>query len=439
MKQVVPLLVLAATFASAQDQRPTVRTATAGVLIDVTVLDKDGRPITDLTGADFEISEDGKLQQIVSATLMRGGLPTHINAAAAAQASSGRPTDGSAAPASSPTPTPTVTAILFDSLSSDARPFATKAAAQFISTLSSPNEYAGVFESGLAMTTVLPFTNHAADLRAAIDHVANTPTDNLSAEAERKRAITRTQGLDPATPVTTGAEESRGWTTLAEYEQRLYVPGGRGADPREALLTRMALRMQDGYSRFLNEYEGDGSLAGLRSAVAALAPLSGRKSVLYFTEELPITSRLKPRFDSLISEANRANVTVYVVDAAGLRVNSKEAETSRGVNVAGAQGVGDVSRDGAFTKDLEKQEQMLSSRPAAALGRLANETGGFLIDNTNDLGKGVARMQSERTTYYLLGYQPTNTALDGKFRKVTVKVKRGKYIVRARTGYIAPR
>ena len=47
-------------------------------------------------------------------------------------------------------------------------------------------------------------------------------------------------------------------------------------------------------------------------------------------------------------------------------------------------------------------------------------------------------MQAERTIYYLLGYQPTNTATDGKFRKVSVKVKRGKYVVRARPGYVAP-
>jgi VWFA-related protein len=60
-----------------------------------------------------------------------------------------------------------------------------------------------------------------------------------------------------------------------------------------------------------------------------------------------------------------------------------------------------------------------------------------VIDNTNDLAKGVARMQIERTTYYLLGYQPTNTALDGKFHRVTVKVKRGKVSVRARPGYVA--
>jgi VWFA-related protein len=80
---------------------------------------------------------------------------------------------------------------------------------------------------------------------------------------------------------------------------------------------------------------------------------------------------------------------------------------------------------------------MLTSRPGAVLGRLAKETGGFLLENTNDLGAGVARMQSERTTYYLLAYQPANPAQDGKFRRVTVKVKRTKVTVKSRPGYLA--
>ena len=46
-------------------------------------------------------------------------------------------------------------------------------------------------------------------------------------------------------------------------------------------------------------------------------------------------------------------------------------------------------------------------------------------------------MQQERTTYYLLGYQPANPAMDGKYRRVSVKVKRPKVTVRARPGYLA--
>ena len=143
-------------------------------------------------------------------------------------------------------------------------------------------------------------------------------------------------------------------------------------------------------------------------------------------------------FEDLIGEANRANVTFYPVDAMGLRAHSDESKLSRNVTLAGAQGLGDAQREsGGWTKELERQEQLLSSRPGAALGRLAKETGGFLLENTNDLSAGVARMHQERTTYYLLGYQPTNAVMDGKFRRVAVKVKRPKVSVRARPGYLA--
>ena len=421
-----------------QGQAPTVRSSSAAVLIDVTVFDKDGRPITDLKPEDFELTEDGKAQQIVSASLIRGG---QVLALTSPVTPGGTPAAGTAPTAGTPVgagprsgPALTVTAILFDSLSADTRPFATKAAAEFISTLASPNEYAGVFQSGLSMVPLQPFTHDTAALRRAVDRVAVTASNNLSPDAERKRATLRTQGLDPAAPVTAGAESALGWTTIADREARLY------GDPNdsEKMLTQLALSMDEGYSRFLTEYEGDASLSGLRSTVEVLARVEGRKSILYFTEELPITSRLKARFDALIGEANRANVTIYPVDAAGLRIHSKEAETARSTNLAGAQGVGDASRgDGAYTRDMEKLSEGLSSRPASALGRLAAETGGFPTDSTNDLGKGIARMQVERTTYYLLGYQPTNAAADGKFRKVTVKVKRGKFTVRARPGYVA--
>lgn len=190
-----------AAFAILQQQTPAVRTGAAGVLVDVTVLDKDGRPVTDLTANDFEISEDRKAQQIVSTTLMRNGVPGRI---AAASAATPNPSAASAAATGvgSPVrpPTPTVTAILFDSLSPDARPFAAKAAAQFVSTMALPTEYGGVFQSGLALTTVQPFTNRTADLRAAIDRVAGTASDNLSADAERNavracRASTRQRRL----------------------------------------------------------------------------------------------------------------------------------------------------------------------------------------------------------------------------------------------------
>jgi len=328
--------------------------------------------------------------------------------------------------------TPTVTAILFESLSADSRAYAAKAAAQLLSTLAPPNEYAGVFLGGLAFKTVQPFTNNPADVRNALNRVAVTAPNDLNVDREEQHTSSRISGLDPSSPVTPSAEYGRGYTTIGERERLLHC------SDNDCKLRLMEYTMEEGYKRMLAELEGDAALASLRTAVRGLAALPGRKSMLYFTEALPITSRLKSKFDELVGEANRANVTIYPVDAVGLRVHSKESEVARNVNLIGAQALGDAQRErGAWTKDLEKQEDTLSSRPAVVLGRLANETGGFLIDNTNELGKGVARMQIERTTYYLLGYQPTNAVLDGKFRRVSVKVKRAKYTIRARPGYIA--
>ena len=437
MKFAITLTVLAATLTPAQQQSP-LRTSTAGVLIDVTVFDKDGRPITDLTATDFEIREDGKPQQIVSATLMKGGVPTPLTGTAVTPTPPVFETPSGAAPSRVGVPTaltPTITAILFESLSADSRGYAAKAAAQLVSTLAPPNEYAGVFLGGLAFTTVQPFTNKPADVRNALNRVAVTAPNDMNLDREQTRTSSRIAGLDPATPVTPGAEYARGYTSIDEREKLLH---GGGSDPSEAKLRLMEYQMEEGYKRMLAELEGDAALAGLRTAVQALAAMPGRKSILYFTEALPITGRLKPHFDALIGEANRANVTVYPVDAVGLRIHSKESEDAREVNLGGAQGTGVAQRErGAWTKDLEHQEEVLASKPAGALGRLANETGGFLIDNSNDLTKGVARMQVERTTYYLLGYQPTNPAMDGRFRKVGVKVKHGNYTIRARPGYVA--
>jgi VWFA-related protein len=436
------LLGVATASGSGQVQPPVVKTTTAGVVIDVSVVDNKGQPILDLGRDDFEITEDGTRQQIVSVSLVQGGIarsqggvPPAATAALSAAAQPGAPSAGSpsAAPAAADDHTPSVTAILFDRLSPDVRPFAARAALAYVSTLSPPHDYAGVFLADTTLKTFQSFTNQAESLRQGVARVASTAPVNLGAGAERS-ATTRVQGFDPNQPPTAGAESAAGFSNADR--QALFDPA-RDRDPA-TLLLRLELKMGEGYQRFASEYEGQASMTGLRAIIDALGALPGRKSVLYFTENLQVTPRLKAKFDALIGQANRSNITVYPVDAAGLRVHSKEAELARNVNVAGSQAVGDERRpDGPLTRDLEKQDQLLSSRPTAVLGRLAKETGGFLLENTNDLAAGVARMQQERTTYYLLAYQSTNPALDGTFRKVTVKVKRPRMTVKARPGYVA--
>jgi VWFA-related protein len=439
MNIAVRAVVLVLSAASAQSQAPVVKRTATGVVVDVTVVDKNGQPVADLQPADFEFTEDGVRQEIASVTFVRGGVGESRSGPSPTQTpANGVPATpaGATPPTSAPAPPmPSVTAILFDRLSPEVRPLAGRAALAYVATLVPPRDYAGVFLADVALKTFQPFTSVQDTLRSAVARAMSTAPSNLTTKSE-PFGSPRVQTLDPNQPPTVGAEVAGGYINALQREKSLTA--NAGADPSEVMLRQMELRMTETYHQFLAESEGQASLAGLRAVVKGLSVLPGRKSILYFTEALTVTDRLKSRFDTLIGEANRANITVFTVDAAGLRVHSKEAELGRNVEVAGAQGVGDARRgDGPYTRELERQEQMLTSRPGAVLGRLAKETGGFLLENTNDLGAGVARMQQERTTYYLLAYQSTNAALDGKFRRVAVKVKRPKVTVKSRAGYLA--
>ena len=65
---------------------------------------------------------------------------------------------------------------------------------------------------------------------------------------------------------------------------------------------------------------------------------------------------------------------------------------------------------------------------------LASGTGGFVIDNTNDLLSGLEKITKEQNQYYLLGYTPVESA-EGSCHSIRVKVERSGAVVRARSGY----
>jgi hypothetical protein len=68
----------------------------------------------------------------------------------------------------------------------------------------------------------------------------------------------------------------------------------------------------------------------------------------------------------------------------------------------------------------------------------AENTGGHAIINTNDFEPGIAEAFEENESYYLIGFEPTNTAADGKLRRLEVKVDRPDVEVRTRSSYYAP-
>ena len=88
------LVLLWTLSASVQTQQPVTRVGTTGVLIDATVVDRKGQPILDLRPDEFELTEDGKRQQIVSVTLVTQGTARALDGSSAGPTS--QPTAASA-------------------------------------------------------------------------------------------------------------------------------------------------------------------------------------------------------------------------------------------------------------------------------------------------------------------------------------------------------
>ena len=141
----------------------TVQAATTAVLVDVVVRDKRGQPVTDLTAADFEIHEDGVLQEIGAITLYtrESSVRLATREAGAAPASP----EPAAAKASPEPPPEAVIALVFDRLAPEARAVAHKAALGYISQLEQNPSLVGVFGIDLSLSTYQSYTRDTARLR----------------------------------------------------------------------------------------------------------------------------------------------------------------------------------------------------------------------------------------------------------------------------------
>jgi VWFA-related protein len=74
--------------------------------------------------------------------------------------------------------------------------------------------------------------------------------------------------------------------------------------------------------------------------------------------------------------------------------------------------------------------------PISQLTMLSENTGGFVVMDNNDIGRGFARLVAENSTYYMLAYYPSHPR-DGKYHPIDVRVKRRGVSVQSRRGYIS--
>jgi VWFA-related protein len=145
----------------------------------------------------------------------------------------------------------------------------------------------------------------------------------------------------------------------------------------------------------------------LKSAVMHLGTLrQGRKAVVFVSEGLGRLGQDGMRVVSdLIRTANDNNTAIYTVDPRGLQAGP---------------GIG------------------LTSGMSSLLAALADSTGAESIVS-NDVTGALRQVVLNASAFYLLGYSPRDSQLDGRFREIKVRVKQSGLQVRARNGYWAPR
>ena len=86
-----------------------------------------------------------------------------------------------------------------------------------------------------------------------------------------------------------------------------------------------SLRFSDSIQR---QQQAQSTLYPMLALVKAQSRLAGRKTLIYFSEGLVVPKNLEEVFKTTISEANRANVTIYAIDARGLN-SARDSEASR--------------------------------------------------------------------------------------------------------------
>lgn len=446
---VSPLAVVAQTTSGDQDD-DVIRTRTAEVKLDVVVKDKKGRPVKDLKLGDFEVFEDGVKQKVQSFRFVatdRTASPDQPEPKSGS--TTGNPATTTTGNPSTVTPTtrpprstPSVTALVFDRLSTEARALSRKASLAYSEQRTSTGDYTGVFTIDQSLRTVQPYTENPELVKTAIETATSSASSSYASGASKIRdAADRSIVLDSQVQASAASASSAGAAGNSGAASEAGQQSGLAA--AEQKLLEMQAQMLDQYERLERDQQGFATINALLAVINPMQNLPGRKTIIFFSEGLKMPPDVQAKFPSVISAANRANVSIYSVDAGGLRVESSTLEASKQLNSLAASRMQNQARgndsgvNGPYTRSLEKNEDLLRFDPRSGLGSLSDETGGILIHDTNDLVAGIRKISDDMHGYYLLTYVPENKDYDGTFRQINVKLNKTNLDVQSRKGYYA--
>lgn len=378
-----------------------VRITTNLVQVDAVVMDKDGRYVTDLRPEDFEISEDGKKQEITNFSYIKVDTVSPMTTASNTTARTEKNTSVIPPARLKPEQLRRTIALVVDdlSLSVESIVHVKKSLKNYLDEQIRDNDLSAILRTSSGVGVLQQFTTDKRILNAAVDRIRWYPLSR--------------GGLNAVEPKNTLSEPT---ATRGDVDA---AKGGTAEENREA------------------NSIGD-SIDALMYIIRGFQRLPGRKAVVLFTDGLRLFDRVDNALNSnvqrlrrLVDLANRSSVVFYSIDARGLQpLNFSAGEKSTSAlasqNAAAMVGVGSPRQN--FFEDQD------------GMNYLAKETGGIFMQNNNDFNKAVARVLEDQKGYYLIGYRPDVSTFDPQtgrrtFHNLKVKIKPSGLTVRSRTGF----
>lgn len=427
----IAAIVSAAVVVGAQPepQLPRFRAGANLVRVDAYV-SVDGQAVTDLTAEDFEVLEDDKPQAIENFELVRArdeDAPDTVPSGPVTADSTRAQRDMASDPAAR------VFVLYLDvwHVGLDGSHKSADIIAETLEKVIGPNDLVGLMTpemtpqnltlvrrgQGLAdvlregwtwgqRDRLLTADPREADLRSCYPDGVNETTGMAAEIIARRREQKTLRSLDSAIGYLDGLREERKFVVLLTNGWVLFRPNERLAQPLGGQVPAAIPPIGVGV-------DGRAATGGdPRDGTAGNYDWCERERVMvsYIDHEREVRE--------LAQRANRANVSFYPIDPRGLVVFDTPLGPDRPLP---------PSVDAAQLRNRQD-----------GLRELADQTDGAYVLNTNDVGGALARMLADTGSYYLLSYYSTNPKLDGRFRRITVRVNRDGADVRARPGYLAP-
>jgi VWFA-related protein len=418
---VVAGLLLAVCAASPQSPPTTLQSNASLVLVDVVVTNK-GKPVQGLNKSQFKVVEDGKEQTITSFEEHRPAPVPEVPRRLPPDTYSNRPDYPNSA---------AVNVLLLDALNT---PMADQMQARqqmvdYLKTLPAGTPIA-ILTLASSLRIVQGPSADRSVLSAAIQGAAANSRSSPVLDATTDQALDST-----VTDAANNGTSQQAVGAMQQFE----------AD-NTAMQTDRRVRL---------------TLQAMQQLARYCSGIPTRKNLIWFSGSFPLSLDSDPSLDSPLdatrnfSEEVRetshllsaARVAVYPVDARGLftlpMVDANYSESSS-PNAAGSGGgpIGGGRRGTlasgmpGFAKDNLHSMKQTQAEHASML-QVAMDTGGWAFLDTNGLQQAVERIMQHGSNYYTLAYATSAKQMDGKFRKIEVRVDGVKYQLAYRSGYYA--